>query len=241
MTKADQKFIKQLQQKKYRKLHQAFVVEGWKSILDFIKAGYLPQKIWAVDYPNDTFKYAESVDLINSKQLQQISFLKHPKDALAVFKIKQALQINESGLIMALDDLQDPGNLGTIIRTADWFGVRQIVCSENTVDCYNPKVVQATMGSLANVSVFYTDLLQFLQNTNLPVFGTFLEGQNIYQTSLPQELVMVIGNEGNGISKNIEKVIKQKITIPHHQRAKAESLNASVAAAIVMSEYFRAC
>jgi len=238
MTKADAKFIKQLQKKKYRKIHRAFVVEGLKSILDFIKAGYQPVKIYTKKlYDNYLPKDNSNVEIITPKQLKQISFLQHPKDALAVFKINDQDDLPQKGLIIALDDLQDPGNLGTIIRTADWFGIRHIVCSENTVDCYNPKVVQATMGSLANVNVSYTDLHTFLKQTSLPIFGTFLEGNNIYKTRLPKEAIVVIGNEGKGISKEIGNLTKHKIYIPKAEGSLAESLNASVAAAIVLNEF----
>ena len=235
VTKAEIKFVKQLQQKKYRKQYSAFVVEGWKSIRDFIKADYKPVKIYAIEQLADI----NSLEIITRKQLKQLSFLQHPKDALAVFEMKQTGNLPVSGLILALDDLQDPGNLGTIIRTADWFGIRNIVCSENTVDCYNPKVVQATMGALANVSVIYTDIAGYLKQVNLPVFGTFLSGESIYQTTLPQEAVILIGNEGNGIKPEIARLTTNKLHIPQAGDAIAESLNASIATAVVLNEFYR--
>ena len=238
ITKADIKYIKQLQQKKYRKQYGFFVVEGWKSIQDFTKAGYLPQKIYAAKQPDNKFETGIT-EAITTKQLKQISSLQHPKDALAVFKIQTTGTLPSSGLILALDDLQDPGNLGTIIRTADWFGVRQIVCSENTVDCYNPKVVQATMGALANVSVIYTDLEAFLKQINLPVYGTFLDGKNIYKSSLSKEAVMIIGNEGNGIKPAIAELATHRIHIPKAHGAIAESLNAAIATAVVLNEFVK--
>ncbi len=238
ITKADIKFIKQLHQKKYRKQYGVFIVEGWKSILDFIKADYLPQTIFATKQPENV-SVPFKIEPVTAKQLKQISALKHPKDALAVFKIRSKASLPSSGLILALDDLQDPGNLGTIIRTADWFGVRQIVCSENTVDCYNPKVVQATMGALANISVIYTNLEAFLKQINLPVYGTFLKGENIYQSNLAVDAVIVIGNEGNGIKPEIAALTSHRLHIPKAPGALAESLNASVATAIVLSEFFR--
>ena len=237
ITKATIKYLKQLQQKKYRKQHGVFVVEGWKSIHDFIKAGYLPQKIYATKQP-DGF-VAGSVESVTTKQLKQISSLQHPKDALAVFKIQVSDSLPSNGLILALDDLQDPGNLGTIIRTADWFGVRQIVCSKNTVDCYNPKVVQATMGALANVSIVYIDLEMFLKQISLPVYGTFLDGENIYKSTLPREAVIVIGNEGNGIKPEIAGLTTHKLNIPQAAGAIAESLNASIATAVVLNEFVK--
>ncbi len=238
ITKSDIKYIKQLQQKKYRKQYGVFVVEGWKSIKDFIKAGYFPQKIYAAKQP-DNLLNTEIVEIITGKQLKQISSLQHPKDALAVFKTQTSETLPSNGLILALDDLQDPGNLGTIIRTADWFGVRQIVCSKNTVDCFNPKVVQATMGALANVSIVYTELTVFLKQINLPVYGTFLDGKNIYKSSFPQEAVIVIGNEGNGIKPIIANLTTHRINIPKSHDAIAESLNASIATAVVLNEFVK--
>ncbi len=238
VTKSEIKFIRQLQQKKYRKQHHAFVVEGWKSIRDFIKAGYNLQKIYTIR-ELEGIPVNVTIKIINRNQLKQLSFLQHPKDALAVFEMKQTAPLPDSGLILALDDLQDPGNLGTIIRTADWFGVRHIVCSENTVDCYNPKVVQATMGALANVAVNYTDLAGFLQKTKCPVFGTFLSGDNIYQSTLPQDAIILIGNEGNGIKPEIGKLTTHRIHIPQASGAIAESLNASIATAVVLNEFYR--
>ena len=237
MTKADQKFIAQLKQKKYRTLHQAFIVEGWKSIGDFIKGGYTPFKIYAINPVENLWSSEINIESVSPKQLKQISFLQHPKDALAIFKPKNEMQLPQKGLVLALDGLQDPGNLGTIIRTADWFGVQHIVCSKNTVDCYNPKVVQATMGALAHVHVSYTDLNQFIQQTPLPVFGTFLQGANLFQTELPDQAVIVIGNEGNGIGKSISDLITHRITIPKAPGALAESLNASVATAVVLGAF----
>ena len=238
VTKAELKFIRQLQQKKYRKLHNSFVVEGWKSIRDFIKAGYKPVKIYTTQTLDD-IPGKNNQKIINPKQLKQISFLQHPKDALAVFEMIQTGTLPVTGLILALDDLQDPGNLGTIIRTADWFGVRNIVCSENTVDCYNPKVVQATMGALANVNITYTNLAKFLKQIDLPVYGTFLSGDNIYQSSLPNEAVILIGNEGNGIKPEIATLTTHRIHIPQAAGAIAESLNASIATAVVLNEFYK--
>jgi len=238
MTKNEIKQLKQLQQKKYRNLQQSFVVEGLKSIREFINAGFSPKKIYSL-VQDPVLTGIQPVEIISPKQLQQISFLKHPKDALAVFKMKTPGKVEEKGLVLALDDLQDPGNLGTIIRTADWFGFRQIVCSKDTVDCYNPKVVQATMGSLANVNIVYTDLQKFLDETNLAVYGTFLEGDNIYKTNLPDNAIVVIGNEGNGINPETAALVQHKITIPKAPHTLAESLNASVAAGVVMNEFFR--
>ncbi len=235
MTKAEKKHIKQLQQKKYRNEYRTFIVEGWKSIKDFIVAGFIPENIYSttenIDNPINF-----NVESISRKDLESISLLKNPKDALAVFFQKETSKTPSKGIILALDNLQDPGNLGTIIRTADWFGIKNIVCSNETVDCYNPKVVQATMGSLANIDIIYTDLAKYLTNANLPIYGTFLGGKNIDKITFPTDAIIIIGNEGNGISQEIETLVTQKITITKHPNAKAESLNAAIATAIVLSK-----
>ena len=236
MTNNEKKHIKQLQQKKYRNRSGEFVVEGIKSIRDFLHAGFEPVKIYSTTEISEAENNIGKLEIIDKKTLRQISFLKNPKDALAVFKIPQRQELPDFGWIIALDGLQDPGNLGTIIRTADWFGIKNIVCSEDSVDAYNPKVVQATMGSLANVPVYYTDLAAFLSQTSLPVYGACMRGNNVYQTNFPKEGILVTGNEGNGISDKIQKLIQHKVHIPKHPDSRAESLNAAVATTVFVSE-----
>ena len=159
---------------------------------------------------------------------------------MAVFKIPTEKIIIESGLIIALDSIRDPGNLGTILRLCDWFGVNQLLCSKETVDIYNPKVVQATMGSIARVNVNYVDLDAFIIETKLPVFGTFMDGNNIYKSILPQEGIIVMGNDANGISEELEKLINNRLTIPRFGNLqKTESLNVATATAIILSEFRR--
>ena len=143
-------------------------------------------------------------------------------------------------MILALDDIRDPGNLGTILRLCDWFGIKQIICSKETVDIYNPKVVQATMGSIARVNVNYVDLKTFIAEANVPVFGTFMDGENIYQSNLPQSGIIIMGNEANGISSEIEKIVTSRLTIPRFgELQKTESLNVATATAIILSEFKR--
>ena len=143
-------------------------------------------------------------------------------------------------MIIALDDIRDPGNMGTIIRLCDWFGIEQIVCSEQTVDAYNPKVVQATMGSISRVSITYTNLSKFLSKQSVEIFGTFMDGKNVYRENLPKEGILVLGNEANGISKEVEKVITTKLAIPRFgDLQKTESLNVATATAIFLSEFKR--
>ena len=159
---------------------------------------------------------------------------------MAVFRIPQEKQVVNKGLIVALDDIRNPGNLGTIIRLCDWFGISQIVCSEQTVDVYNPKVVQATMGSVARVNITYLDLESYLSEAKTEIFGTFMDGENIYKTQLPTSGIIVLGNDANGISKIIEEKVTQKIAIPRFGSLQlTESLNVATATAIVLSEFKR--
>ena len=182
----------------------------------------------------------ENKVVISESDLKKITALASPNTCLAVFKIPTEKKIIESGLILALDSIRDPGNLGTILRLCDWFGINQIICSKETVDIYNPKVVQATMGSIARVNVNYIDLEDFISKTKLPVFGTFMDGDSIYKTNLPQEGIIIMGNEANGISPELEKLAKNKLAIPRFGNLqKTESLNVATATAIILSEFRR--
>ena len=178
--------------------------------------------------------------LISESELKKISALSTPNNCLAVFKIPASMPILDKGLILALDDIRDPGNLGTILRLCDWFGISQVVCSEQTVDLYNPKVVQATMGSISRVNVRYVNLKSFLQNSSLPIFGTFMDGSNVYMEILPKEAIVIMGNEANGISPEVENTIKNRLTIPRFGDLQlTESLNVASATAIILSEFRR--
>ncbi len=239
LSKNDIKLITRLKQKKYRTQDGLFVVEGLKVIREFLKSSFQLQQL----YTTESFGLAEAEEtIISEKDLKKISFLSNPNTALAVFKIDNPeTNLNVEGLVVALDEVNDPGNLGTIIRLCDWFGVKQLVCSTNTVDCFNPKVVQSTMGSLTRVTITYTDLEAYLKQTKGPVFGTFMDGDNVYSASLPKEGVLVMGNEANGISKNIEALVTKKIAIPRFGDLQAtESLNVATATAILLSEFHRA-
>ena len=178
---------------------------------------------------------------ISVTELEKVSSLKTPQDAIAQIKIPEwpALRHEElkGQFALVLDGIQDPGNMGTIIRIADWFGIGHIICSEDTVDAYNPKVVQACMGSLARVKVYYTDLRDFLGSVKLPVFGALLDGTNIYEADFGNEGLIIMGNEGNGIRPEIEKLVEKAITIP--RVGKAESLNVAIATALFCSEVSR--
>ena len=177
---------------------------------------------------------------ISNKELKKISNLKSPNKVFALFKIPTEKEIASKNLIVALDDINDPGNLGTIIRLCDWFGVTQIVCSKNTVDTYNQKVVQSSMGSLTRVNIVYTNLPLFLSNTSLPIFIADMDGENIHKTKLPKEGVLVMGNEANGISEEIIAIKNTKITIPRFgETQETESLNVATATAILLNEFRR--
>lgn len=234
-TKATIKLIKQLQQKKYRKKHQWFVVEGLKSIQEFLKSDFTLVHFYATEAYSKDFPSAE---IITAQEMKQMSALNTPPNMLAVFEQAQVeIPQQIEHICFALDDVQDPGNLGTIIRLADWFGMNHIFCSENTVDLYNPKVVQASMGSLSRVQVHYTDLKEIIQTLQVPVLGTFMKGQNIYTTEFPSQGLLVMGNEAHGISEEIQKLCTQKISIPQ-QGQSTESLNVAIASAIIAGQIF---
>ncbi len=233
ITKNEIKFIKSLSQKKYRLQEQLFIVEGVKGILEFLKSDFKLHQLFTTKAIFDVHS-----TLISEAELKRISSLKSPNTALAIFKIPVSKSISENGLIMALDDVRDPGNLGTIIRLCDWFGIDQLLCSQATVDCFNQKVVQATMGSLTRVRVVYLDLEPFLKQCSLPVYGTFMDGESIYKTQFPKEGVIVMGNEANGISSQIEANVDHRIGIPRFGKTKVtESLNVATAAAIILSAF----
>jgi TrmH family RNA methyltransferase len=239
VSKNQIKLISSLHQKKFRFANQLFFAEGVKVIQELLNSNFILEHLYLTeplfDAVNINFK-----TIISESDLKKISALATPNNCLAVFKIPSVKPIIEQGLIIALDDIRDPGNLGTILRLCDWFGISQVICSEQTVDIYNPKVVQATMGSIARLNVSYVDLNVFLQKTTLPVFGTFMDASNIYQETLPNEAVIVMGNEANGISESIEKTIKNRLTIPRFgDLQKTESLNVATATAIILSEFRR--
>ena len=239
VSKNQIKLITSLQQKKYRFAHQLFFAEGIKVIQELVESNFELVHLYTTQ--NDFEQVStDKRTLIAESDLKKITALATPNSCLAVFKIPAEKKIGESGLILALDSIRDPGNLGTILRLCDWFGIDQLICSKETVDIYNPKVVQATMGSIARVNVNYVDLENVVSQTKLPVFGTFMDGNNIYKTNLPQEGIIIMGNEANGISPELEKLIKNRLTIPRFGTLqKTESLNVATATAIILSEFRR--
>ena len=238
LSKNQIKLIKSLSQKKSRQQLGLFIVEGIKGINEFLNSDFKLEKLFTTklifETPND------HIIEVSETELKKISALKNPNTALAIFKIPESTLSKNEGLIIALDAIRDPGNLGTIIRLCDWYGVKDLVCSINTVDCYNSKVVQATMGSLTRVNVTYLDLKDYLESNKMNVFGTFMTGENVYTANLPSKGVIVLGNEANGISEIIESKINRQITIPKFGENKStESLNVANATAIILSEFSR--
>ena len=235
LSKKHLKLITSLKQKKFRQQEQLFVVEGVKGVEEFINSEF---ELFLL-FSTEAIFGVETI-LVSDKELQKLSGLKSPNTVVAIFVIPQRKQTIFDGLVLALDDVRDPGNLGTIIRLCDWFGVKNIVCSNTTVDCYNSKVVQATMGSLTRVNIQYTDLDVFIAAYKYDVFGTFMNGHKIYEQTLPNRGLIVMGNEANGISKSIESLVSVKLSIPRFGDLKStESLNVATAAAIVLSEFKR--
>jgi TrmH family RNA methyltransferase len=233
------KLITSLQQKKQRLANQLFFAEGIKVIQELVESNFELVHLYTTKNDFEEVSNQNKV-IITENDLKKISALATPNSCLAVFKIPVEKTIIESGLILALDSVRDPGNLGTILRLCDWFGITQLVCSKETVDIYNPKVVQATMGSIARVNVNYVDLELYISQTKFPVFGTFMDGDNIYKTDLPQEGIIIMGNEANGISQELEKLIKNRLTVPRFGTLqKTESLNVATATAIILSEFRR--
>jgi TrmH family RNA methyltransferase len=239
VSKNQIKRITSLQQKKFRKQEQLFFVEGIKGIQELLDSNFELAELYTTN-PELFAVDSSKVYTVSPAELQKISALTTPNTCLALFKIPEPIAFEENGLLVAVDDVRDPGNLGTIIRLCDWFGIKTLYCSEESVDVYNPKVVQATMGSIGRVNVVYGNLKQFLLKTKLPVFGTFMDGKNIYKEQLSREGIIVMGNEANGISKPIEALVSHRIAIPRFGELQAtESLNVATATAIVLSEFKR--
>ncbi len=246
ISKAQIKLIHSLKLKKYRKKHGLFVVEGEKSVRDLLQSGLKPEHIFLQEGFSAGFEFTEQITEISAPEMKKISFLSTPSKVLALFEIPE-YSLEDSllnNLVLILDEVQDPGNLGTIIRVADWFGLRDIVCSTGTVDVYNPKTVQATMGSIARVKLHYTDLPEYLQkakNRGFNIYGSFMNGSSIYQTSFAGKKLLVMGNEGNGISPEIAQLVDEQISIPKFFQGNEgpESLNVAMATGIILSEIKR--
>jgi TrmH family RNA methyltransferase len=237
LTKNQLKRILSLSKKKFRTSEHLFVAEGVKVVKEFLDSDYELKEIFSTDL--NYAQYTDNFFHITENELVKISSLTTPNKVVATFQIPRSNSIDYNNLVLALDDLNNPGNLGTIIRLCDWFGIRDLVCSLSTVDCYNPKVIQAAMGSHARVNITYSDLNLILSQAKNTV-GTFINGRSVYEESLPSSGVLVLGNEANGISENIASSLKTKLTIPRFGPFKqAESLNVANAASIILSEFRR--
>ena len=250
LSKARIKLIHSLEQKKFRRQEGLFVAEGHKLVGELLLAGHAPAHVfhtqsWCMP---DGVSLSCPVDLVSDSELRTASLLQHPQQVLALFPLPlwplPEVSAGKEKLLIALDGVQDPGNLGTICRLADWFGIEDIVCSAETADIFNPKAIQATMGAISRIRVHYTNLHDFLSQASThstPIYGTFLDGRNIYDRPLTPHGIIVMGNEGKGISREIESLVSDKLFIPSYplDRPTTESLNVAMATAITCAEFRR--
>jgi len=249
ISKSQISYIKSLHQKKFRKEHQQFIIEGDKLCDEFLQSGFTIQGIYVLEHKREKYelllsKLSKKIEivLLKSEEMDKLSNLSTPSDVLCVVDIPEDAELNTldekfltNNLILVLDGVKDPGNMGTIIRIADWFGIKHIVCSEDCVELYNPKVVQSTMGSILRTTVYYTSLAEFIQSfTGISVYGALLEGKNVYEMDEKMKGILLMGSESHGISKALLPLINKPITIPSF--GGAESLNVAVATAILCSE-----
>jgi len=234
VTKNQIKLIKSLALKKNRIKHQLFVAEGVKIAEELLNSDYEIVSLFATRewIARNTF---DTVIQVSNSELSRISNLKSSNEVLMLVKIKKHQIIDDEGITLVLDDINDPGNLGTIIRMCDWFRVKQIICSKNTVDNYNPKVVQSAMGSVFRINVIYTDLIEYLSNVEKPIYGAYMNGNNVRNINFPKDLHLVMGNEANGISKEIDQYISGNVAIKNIGNS-VESLNVAVATSILLHE-----
>lgn len=246
ISKATIKRIHALEMRKYRKNERLFVAEGPKLVNELymsmkpVYVAALPE--WIAS--NANLLNNTTYDTLTPDELQKASLLMHPQQVIALFQIPENelnLDLLKDELILMLDGVQDPGNLGTIARVADWFGIRHIICSPDTADIYNPKAVQATMGALARVKFYYTELAMVLSQYSGPIYGTFLDGNNIYKEELSRNGIIVMGNEGKGISQRTKEMINRRLLIPNYPEGTltTESLNVAIATSIVCAEFRR--
>lgn len=239
LSKSQIKLIASLHQKKYRNKYGLFIVEGIKTVNEFLNSDFNLNSLYYTNaFSSDLL--GEKSQLISENELKKISNLKTPNAVLALFEIPTKSESKSQKLKVVLDGVNDPGNLGTIIRLCDWFGIEDLICSKDTVDCFNAKVVQASMGSLTRVNVIYKDLVPFLNSLDEPIYGALMNGGNVYKQNLQSEGLLVMGNEANGISEVVQELITTKLTIPRFGNLQqTESLNVATAAAILLSEFSR--
>ncbi len=245
LSKNKIKNIRALHITKYRKERKLFIVETPKVVSEFLHSSFVVKEIFATDnwLENELSVQGIPINRITEKELHSISALTNANQVFALVQIPDYANIkfNAQELILALDTIQDPGNMGTIIRIADWFGIKKIVCSKESADVYNPKVVQASMGALSRIQIHYTELVPWLsqQDATTPIYGTLLNGEDIYSQELSQRGVIIIGNESKGINPMVQNMLSHRIRIPSYGNSKMESLNAAIATAIVCAEFKR--
>jgi RNA methyltransferase, TrmH family len=251
LSKNKIKQIQSLNRKKIRDESSLFLIEGNKMVEEALRSGFAVETLicspkFLQIHPEIRMRALEIIET-DSESIHKASLLQNPQDSLAIVRMPDSTNQTEdfeNNLILALDFIQDPGNLGTILRIADWFGIQNVICSENTVDVYNPKVVQSSMGAIFRVQTRYTQLDAYLnsaKDSGIPVYGTFLEGENIYTEKLTRNGILILGNEGNGISESAAKFVTRKLLIPSFstETNKPESLNVAIATAICCSEFKR--
>ena len=232
------KFVKSLQQKKYRNQSRLFVAEGVKLVKELLHAGMIADSVYSTEEEILNDLDIDSIR-VSDAELKKMSGLKTPNKILGVFRFQENRPLDFSDWILALDDIQDPGNLGTIIRLCDWFGIKHLLCSSNTVDCYNPKTLQATMGSIARVNVVYGSITDIAKESGLPIYGAFMDGEDVYHKDFPATGILLMGNEAHGISDVLEQQSYCRISIPQYGKSEIESLNVATATAILLSEIRR--
>ena len=231
------KFIKSLSLKKNRVKAQLFIAEGEKIVNELLNSKFEIEQIYATKQFSGIYNIDKSaVTLVSNEELSRISNLTSPNNVLAIVRIGQKELEKNTGITLVLDDVNDPGNLGTIVRMCDWFGVSQIICSNNTVDCYNSKVVQSAMGSLFRVNITYLDLTTYLTNIDTPIYGAYMNSVDVRGEEFPKQAHLIMGNEANGISESISKYITNKVSIKNIGE-NTESLNVAVATSILLHEF----
>lgn len=227
-----------MDKKKFRQKYNLFLVEGNKTITELFNSNFKIKEIFSTD-PQKLDRAEVPITHISDNELKKISFLQNPKDSVAVCYLNEEKKMEDGNLQLVLDGIQDPGNMGTIIRLADWFGLEQIICSKDTVDFYNPKVIMSSMGSFTRVNIVYTDLAEYLSLTKNINIGTDMDGENIYSFNRPEKMNLILGNEGNGIRPETERLLEKSIMIPRFgQSQSTESLNVSMAAGIILGQLF---
>jgi TrmH family RNA methyltransferase len=252
-TKGQANAVKSLHDKKYRQKTGLFLVEGEKSVVETLNSDFeiktiLVTKEFYNKYQKELKNKKLECEMVEAGEIEKVSTLESNNAALAIVKQKEMVALDEKvaegEIVLALDNIRDPGNFGTIIRIADWYGIKKIVAAIGTVDLYNPKVISATKGSFTRVNIYYTDLKKYLEKVKAPTFGAFMKGENVHKFSFPNNGVLVMGNESNGISPEIEQIIKQEITIPAfgstlQDGGRAESLNVAIATAVILDNWKR--